>query len=278
MIEFKSNMMRAAVLAAVLAVDPAGAQERPGNFLDNLFGGQQRQQQPPSEDGELAVRINQLELQIRQLTGTIEQLQFRNQQLEQQLRAQGGNGVPPQANMQPQANMPPQTSMPPQGNIPRQAALPPPPGRPPQAAPLPPPVAAAPAPGPGRRGDAFDPSMNPSAPGAPRSLGGGAAPDRNPLPFRTNRPRLSWPIRRSACPVAAIAASRSIFRRCRAGCPATRRSRACCRRLRRETRTPLVRLRRCCRRPISRRTTTTSPTAMCCARITPTPRTRFRLF
>ncbi len=159
MIDLKSNAIRAAVLAAAFAAAPAGAQDRP-NFLDNLFGGQQRQQPRSGPDeAEMAVRINQLELQIRQLTGTIEQLQFRNQQLEQQLRAPGG-------------------AMPPQGNVPPQAALPPaPPGRPSgQPAPLPPPAAAAPPPGPGRRGDAFDPSMNPSAPGAPRALGGGPAP------------------------------------------------------------------------------------------------------
>jgi tol-pal system protein YbgF len=158
MIDLKSNVIRAAMFAAVLAVVPAAAQEqRPGNFLDNLFGGQQRQQRSGPDETEMAVRINQLEAQIRQLTGTIEQLQFRNQQLEQQLRTQAG-GAPPQ-----------------QGNMPPQAALPP--GRPPaQAAPLPPPAAAPPPPGPGRRGDAFDPSMNPNAPGAPRALGGGPAP------------------------------------------------------------------------------------------------------
>ena len=162
MIDMNMNAIRAAVLAVAFAAAPAGAQERSGNFLDNLFGGQQRQQPRSGPDeAEMAVRINQLESQIRQLTGTVEQLQFRNQQLEQQLRAQGGNAAPPQQNMPPQA------------------VLPPPSGRPPgQAAPLPPLVAAAPPPppGPGRRGDAIDPSVNPNAPGAPRALGGGPPP------------------------------------------------------------------------------------------------------
>ena len=36
------------------------------------------------------LRIERLEAQIRQLTGTIEQLQYRNQQLENQLRGAGG--------------------------------------------------------------------------------------------------------------------------------------------------------------------------------------------
>ena len=43
-------------------------------------------------ESELVMRLNRLENQVRQLTGQIEQLQYRNQQLEQQLaRApQGG--------------------------------------------------------------------------------------------------------------------------------------------------------------------------------------------
>ena len=47
-------------------------------------------------ESELVMRINRLESQVRQLTGTIEQLQFRNQQLEQQLqtaRAPGACGL-----------------------------------------------------------------------------------------------------------------------------------------------------------------------------------------
>jgi tol-pal system protein YbgF len=154
MIEHSARTLPVAALAAALLVLPAVAQERSGNFLDNLFGGHPRQQ-PRSgpDDAEMAVRINQLESQIRQLTGTIEQLQFRNQQLEQQLRAQQGGAMPPQA------------SVPPQTNVPAQATA----SRPPAQS-TPPPVTAA---APGRRGDAFDPSMNPNAPGAPRSLGGG---------------------------------------------------------------------------------------------------------
>ncbi|PWT91006.1 MAG: tol-pal system protein YbgF [Proteobacteria bacterium] len=99
---------------------------------------------------DLYVRIDQLESQMRALTGQIEQLQFRNQQLETQLRRLLEDGARPQA------------------------AAPPPRG----AAPLPPPTgatAALPPPSGGGRGDAFDPNQNPSAPGAPRALG--AAPD-----------------------------------------------------------------------------------------------------
>ena len=60
-------------------------------------------------------RINRLEAVIRQLTGNIEQLQYRNQQLEQQLqRLQAdtqphGDGVRPQASVpqRPTAQYPP---------------------------------------------------------------------------------------------------------------------------------------------------------------------------
>jgi tol-pal system protein YbgF len=94
---------------------------------------------------ELVVRIDRLENQIRQLTGQIEQMQYRNQQLEAALRRlQDDNSGP------------------------RNVAAPP-------GAPLGAPFGAAPPnqPGPpgGRRSDAFEPVENPNAPGAPRVLG-----------------------------------------------------------------------------------------------------------
>jgi tol-pal system protein YbgF len=113
----------------------------------------------------LLLRIDQLENQVRQLTGMIEQEQYRNQQLEAALRRMqedyeyrfqqlGGHAGP-------RAAVPPRQSAvgaPPPGAI----APPPPPG-----------AAPAPAPGPqsGRRSDAFDPAAHPEAPGAPRPLG-----------------------------------------------------------------------------------------------------------
>jgi tol-pal system protein YbgF len=84
-------------------------------------------------------RLDQLQSQIRQLTGQVEQLQYRNQQLENQVRR-----------MQEEASARPPTTA-------RGAPALPPPG--------PPPVAS------GGRGDAFDPTQNPSAPGVPRTLG-----------------------------------------------------------------------------------------------------------
>jgi len=91
---------------------------------------------------DLIVRLDQLESQVRQLTGQVEQLQYRNQQLENQLRRMEDGGGRPQAMAQP-----------PRGD----GALPPP--------------GPAPTATPGGRGDAFDPTQNPNAPGAPRSLG-----------------------------------------------------------------------------------------------------------
>jgi len=157
-----------AALSALLLTGSALAQERnsSGNFLDNLFGrgesqNQSRQPAPPpsggrvaqSDPGDLSVRLDRMENALRQLTGTMEQLQYRNQQLEMQLKRmqddteyrfqqQGGRGA-------------------------IQA--------PAQAAPNAPGVPPGPTATPGRRSDVFDPTQNPNAPGAPRTLGNQAA-------------------------------------------------------------------------------------------------------
>lgn len=165
--------LRSALLAALPVLVLAGGamaqdrgQERGPGFLDNLFsrgegergqqqgrGGAVPQQADPGDPSELTVRIDRLENALRQLTGTIEQLQYRNQQLEQQVRglSQMGGGAPaPQQTQQPSAATPvfPPRATPPNGQIP-----PAQPGAP------------------GRRGDVFDPSQQPEAPGAPRTLG-----------------------------------------------------------------------------------------------------------
>ena len=99
---------------------------------------------------DLIVRFERLEGQLRQLTGSLEQLQFRNQQLEQQIkRMQDDNEYRFQ---QLGAKAPPST-----------------PARP-TLQPAPAPIPALP----GRRSDVFDPAQQPNAPGAPRVLGGGA--------------------------------------------------------------------------------------------------------
>ena len=127
-------------------------------------------------ESELVMRLNRLENQVRQLTGTVEQLQHRNNQLELQLR--GSQGGPPAP--QRQAAPPPQYSPPPQA-YPQQQSYPreayPQQAYPQQAYPQsqPPAMEEETYPGPqprgGRRGDAFDPSQNPNAPGVPRTLG-----------------------------------------------------------------------------------------------------------
>jgi tol-pal system protein YbgF len=135
-----------------------------------------------SDDVDAEMRIQQLENRLRQLTGQNEELQYRNRQLEERLRAlQGGAQVAPGG---PPAAAPPNIAAAP-------APQPvPPPLRQPQIQPggQPGPQIAAPAPivqespqglppAPGRRrGDAFDPSQNPNAPGAPQALGGGQLP------------------------------------------------------------------------------------------------------
>ena len=115
---------------------------------------------------ELLTRLDRLESAIRQLTGTMEQLQYRNQQLEQQVRRlqEGSEGRPDPA---------------------RPASAP----RPSAQYTPPPPVSGAPtgatasieqpAPQPGHR-DVFDPALNPSAPGAPRPLGSSTSANEPP--------------------------------------------------------------------------------------------------
>jgi tol-pal system protein YbgF len=106
---------------------------------------------------------------VRQLTGQVEQLQYRNQQLEQQLRGPqpAPAAVAPRAAPQPQY-MPPPPAYPQQQAYPQ--AAPPQTSQRPSAMEIEP-YPAPPPPVGGRRGDAFDPNMNPSAPGAPRALG-----------------------------------------------------------------------------------------------------------
>src|ERR1700710_1552316 len=107
-----------AIFACTLLASGAMAQDRSSPvFLDNLFSRGESQQpqgessveyrrsgQSQSRDqgrvaqaddpGEMAVRLDRIENTLRQLTGTLEQLQFKNQQLEQQVRTmQAGGGA-----------------------------------------------------------------------------------------------------------------------------------------------------------------------------------------
>src|SRR5262249_588275 len=113
---------------------------------------------------DLIVRIDRLENQIRELTGTIEQLQYRNQQLEQQVRQLQGGGDPRISDANVRGAAP---AAPPIRSVGSAQPLPP---RAPPPLPGGPPMAAAPA-APMRRADVFAPSQTPSAPGVPRTLG-----------------------------------------------------------------------------------------------------------
>ena len=161
------SLASATILVSALLM-PAGltaAQERgsSGNFLDNLFNrgepqAQQRQapQQAPAgrvaqtDPGDLTVRLDRMESALRQLTGTIENLQYRNQQLEMQLKRMQDDTEYRFQQLGSKGSAPPPAQTAPMnpGNAP---------GGPPA--------------NPGRRSDVFDPSQHPNAPGAPRVLG-----------------------------------------------------------------------------------------------------------
>ena len=133
-----------------------------------------------SDEVDPEVRIQQLENQLRQLTGQNEELQYRNRQLEERLRAlqAGAPPAPGQPGAAPASNTaalpPPQPGY----QQPGSGYQPPPGGYQSQQVAAPAPIVQEPAsPGRGgRRGDAFDPTQNPNAPGAPRPLGGGQMP------------------------------------------------------------------------------------------------------
>ncbi|NOJ44236.1 tol-pal system protein YbgF [Bradyrhizobium australiense] len=189
------NAAGAAAIAAILALSaqPSSAQI---SFPWERSPQGAPQVQAQSDDADLEMRIQRLENQLRQLTGQNEELQYRNRQLEDRLRQLGA--APPAQGGQPQvaqpnvAAAPPVQPGPPQGQGYPQQAYPQQGARQPQGYPQaqrgydqqpqiasPAPIAqdpAAPQTGGRRRGDAFDPSQNPNAPGAPRALGGGQLP------------------------------------------------------------------------------------------------------
>jgi tol-pal system protein YbgF len=144
---------------------------------------------------ELIVRLDRLEGQVRQLTGTVEQLQFRNQQLEQQLKrsqednefrfgemggGRGGAGAASAGRPRSQPGQPPAAMPPPQGQSVPPPNLPPPGRRSDiEEPPYDPPRSSAQS---MRRSDAFDPDEEPDAPGVPRPLGGMAGGRGGPPP------------------------------------------------------------------------------------------------
>jgi tol-pal system protein YbgF len=185
--------------------------------------------QAQGSDPDLVARVEHLQAQVRELTGTIEQLQYRNQQLEQQLQQLQGsaaNGGPPPPSPRPDVQYAPPAAAPyppanpsypppsPAAPYPQAAPSYPPAGQPqyaqpayppsgpppysqsPAASPYPPPAVAAAVPVPppndpsaGRHGDAFDPTLNPAAPGAPRPLGTSTSATEPPPPVAAPAPR-----------------------------------------------------------------------------------------
>jgi tol-pal system protein YbgF len=141
-----SRIVGASVLAIGLMGQVALAQDY--NQPPSDVSGDDAQQSPQSEAGALAMRIGRLEEALRRATGQIEDLQNQNRKLADELkrvredaqyRVAGKNG----------ADAPP---------APDPIAEAPTPAKP----------AAAARP---RRGDAFDPDADPSAPGAPKQMG-----------------------------------------------------------------------------------------------------------
>lgn len=129
---------------------------------------------PPQDSAGLLVRIDRLENQLRQVNGQIEQLQFENRKLEDQLRKfqedvdfrfqDGGRGTTPGS---PGVARPLQKRTEAPEIMPESTTQAPRPGT--TVVPTATPSRI------GRRADAFDPSEDPTAPGAPRPLGTQAA-------------------------------------------------------------------------------------------------------
>jgi tol-pal system protein YbgF len=141
----------AAISAAIIAATPTRAFAQAG-------------------PADLVVRIDRLENQIRQLTGQIEQMQYRNQQLEAALRRFQDDNSGPRNVAAPSGAAPPNQPGPPGGR--RSDAFEPvenpnAPGAPRMLGSVPP----QPPPSMSRRSDVFEPVENPNAPGAPRVLG-----------------------------------------------------------------------------------------------------------
>jgi tol-pal system protein YbgF len=138
--------------------------------VDRTDDAAQPAQAEPGDAG-LLIRIDHLENQIRALNGQIEQLQFQQRRLEDVLRKvqqdtdfrfqeiQGRGGLAPAAPQTSSVRQPLQNPPPPSAPVTGAAGV---------TAPFAGPVGV-----PTKRGDAFDPSAQPDAPGAPRPLGSG---------------------------------------------------------------------------------------------------------
>ncbi len=151
---------------------------------DIPYNGEQQDATQQDSAG-LLVRIGRLESQMRQINGQIEQMQFENSRLAEQLKKfqedvdfrfhEGGAQGAPVTKPPQKRSEAPETQINGDDRGPPQSAA----------------IAPSRANG---RGDAFDPSQNPGAPGAPRPLGSIApAPSANPA---DGRPNVSGPLGR----------------------------------------------------------------------------------
>jgi tol-pal system protein YbgF len=166
---FAASLGAATSVAAQESSQPSQSpQQSPFGLFDRLINKPEPKpgRVAQADDADMVLKIDRLEAEVRRLTGTIEQLQYRNQQLETRLQRQEGTAPPVTAapNSMTSAAQRPQIQSAPVSS---------PPGAAPQIPAAPPPVITAERPG---RGDAFDPNHNPNAPGAPRALGGGINP------------------------------------------------------------------------------------------------------
>ncbi|MCI4677562.1 tol-pal system protein YbgF [Rhodoblastus acidophilus] len=169
----RKKLMTALIAAALFsAAGTARAQffDRPAANVPNQGGDAQ-----PNRDTSSLLRIDRLESQVRNLNGQVEQLQFQVKQLEDVLRKfqtdvdarfdenarSGGHGATPQRRSE--LSGPSAT--------PSVAANVPPPAAPDAPAPAAAPDYGSPTVANGRRHDAFNPSADPNAPGAPLPLG-----------------------------------------------------------------------------------------------------------
>jgi tol-pal system protein YbgF len=162
--------------------------------------------QAQHSEADLVTRIDRLQAQVRELTGTVEELQYRNQQLEQEVQRLRGAGATLPGSPQPTAqySAPPRYSSPQYppaaapypsgGQAPGAIAAAPPSSASSSASPstlLPASPSSAPiiagetSSPPARPGDAFDPARDPTAPGAPRPLGSSTDANEPPPPVPT---------------------------------------------------------------------------------------------
>lgn len=194
MMRLNSGLVTAAAGALILIVPLAG-KAQPARTAAATVVVAQYYGAPPADVGSprnvpdeasLLVRVEKLENQIRQMNGQLEQLQFDNHRLEDQLRKfqqdvefrfqEGGHAKAPQKRGELETNSPSQTAL--RAND-EPGSVTTPPSVPRSKG----------------RGDAFDPTTDPNAPGAPRVLGGPPnAPPPAVLPNSTLRPNQPPPV------------------------------------------------------------------------------------